>query len=662
MMIVGSYGQGAGSVASEATKTYYKQQPWWPVVFETGRTWGGALNRDSTGRWYWEVVVPIREDDGPVTGALKVVIARENFLDSVLRGRVGQTGHVMLLDAVGTVVACPLRPPALHTRLVDPASSQGDSAALVSGPLWRELTIDTHQDRRGIVGLAPVGLRPDIVLQGSWTVLVQQDPSEMYAPLVSVGERLALFGVAAIGMMAMLRWRLARRIARPMAALVQRMRRLHDPLERQPGALEPVGIEEIDSLSASFEDLAARLERAAHDSRQYVRQLQRANEEIARSEEHYRMLWNHSLHLRLLVDAEGIVRDLNRRGEIKLWRPAADVRGTPVLSLFRTEDQAALRAALRHVFTTGKEQAVGEFSVPSPAGEYFSMEVDLVPLEKQGAVEAVMVQLTDWTEKKQLQEQLLRSERLASLSQFASMFAHDIRNPLAGVKKTLELMAGRTELQREPVRGWCEDLRFTVELLQGMINDMLDIYQEHYSGLPLLTSTCAVGQAVREVIRLFRIEAEARGITFQLRLPDPDAHIEADRRRLERVLINLIHNAVKFVSPGGTVTITVRRSDSAGSAATSTGCGHGSYVQISVEDDGPGIEPRELPHIFEMFFHHQEGGDGRIGRGLGLYFCRLVVEAHHGRISAANRPDGGAAFTVDLPAREDRYAGDLAHR
>lgn len=664
MMIVGREAQAVGSVASEATKAHYRQQPWWPVVFQDGRAWGGALNRNEQGRWYWEVAVPIREDDGRVTGALKVVIGRENFLDSVLRGRIGQTGHVMLVDEGGTVVACPLRAPRLHARLPNPASQPvSGEIPLFAGPGWREVTIDTHQDREGIIGLAPVRLRSDMVLQGQWGVVVQQDPGEMYAPLISLTERLALFGVAAVGLIALLRWRLARRIARPIRALIQRMRRLNIPAEPLPAVRnESAGIEEIDALSATFEDLALRLERAACDSRQYVRELEQANEALARSEEHYRMLWNHSLHLRLLIDAEGVIRDLNRRGEIKLWRPAADVLGTSVFLLFRDEDRPTLRALLRDVFATGKEQAMAELQVPSPTGDLFTMEVDLVPLEKKGRVDTVMVQLTDWTEKKQLQEQLLQSERLASLSQFASMFAHDIRNPLAGVKKTLELMAERTELQAEPVRGWCEDLRFTVELLQGMINDMLDIYQEHYSGLPLITSSCSVGEVVREVVRLFRIEAEAREIAFNLRLPEYDVHIQADRRRFERVLINLVHNAIKFAPPRGTITISVGRNDSVGPALTSAGYGADrSRVSISVEDDGPGLDPLELPHIFDMFFRPKDGRDGRIGRGLGLYFCRLVVEAHHGRIRAANRPQGGAELTVELPICEERYVGDVAH-
>ena len=66
------------------------------------------------------------------------------------------------------------------------------------------------------------------------------------------------------------------------------------------------------------------------------------------------------------------------------------------------------------------------------------------------------------------------------------MFAHDIRNPLAGIKKTLEWLGGRPEMERGPPRRCLEDLRFTTDLLLGMINDMLDVYQENYSGLPLV--------------------------------------------------------------------------------------------------------------------------------------------------------------------------------
>lgn len=387
-----------------------------------------------------------------------------------------------------------------------------------------------------------------------------------------------------------------------------------------------------------------------------------ANRAIARSEEYYRMVWNHSLHPGVLVDANGIIRDLNRRGEIKFWQPAVCLLGTPVYALFRIEDQPRLQELVAEVFAAGKERPAGEWQVPDPTGGFFVMEVDLVPLRKDGAVETVIVQLTDWTEKKQLQDQLLRSERLASLSQFASMFAHDIRNPLAGVKKTLELMGQRAELQTDPVRRWCEDLHFTIEQLQGMINDMLDVYQENYSGLPLITSSVCCNDLLREVLHLFRLEAESREITFNLQLPDARLMLQADRRRLERVLSNLVHNALKFSPRRGLITVSAR-SESGGKpmCAVDDRAGTGGRLSISIEDEGPGIELDVLPHIFEMFFRHQGRQGWRSGRGLGLYFCRLVVEGHHGSIHAANRRNGGAIFLVEFPVVQESHVHHLAH-
>jgi PAS domain S-box-containing protein len=528
--------------------------------------------------------------------------------------------------------------------------------------VWSEVDVDTHQGRGGIVGLAPVRLRSDIMLQRRWAVLVQQDPDEMYAPLVTLTRRLALFGIVAVGFIALLRWRLARRIAKPINALVERVQLLGQAQNTKrliPGP--PAGIVEIDALAASFDGLAERLDRASRERERYVADLESANRGLAVSEQHYRMLWDHSVDTKLLVDGQGIIRDVNRRGEIKLWKRAVRLIGTSVEDLFHQEDRARVRRELQEVFVTRKEAPAGEMRVLSPTEGTFIMDVDMVPVENAGSLVAVMMQLSDLTEKKRLEEQLVRSERLASLSQFASLFAHDIRNPLVGIKKTLELLAQRTELQADPQKQWCEDMRFTTDLLLGMINDMLDVYQENYSGLPLLTSTISVKGLVDEVTHLFRTEATAKEVSFQMEMPEGDISVTADGRRLLRVLINLVHNALKFSPTGGVITISVREEaeglPSSGLRGTSPG-----VVTVQVADEGPGIISQDLPHVFEMFFRKKDEQEMRLGRGLGLHFCRLVVEAHHGRIWADNRPSGGAVLSIELPVQQGVYVGQSADR
>jgi len=643
LAILDRQGRSVGGVTSEAARAHYTSQPWWPVLFDQQRPWAGDLYVDDhTDRGFWEVAVPIFDQDRTVLGALKVVIDKDALFASVLRSRIGETGHVMIVGGEGVVLACPVLPSAQHAKTGIPLASRDQTGRpLVSTAMWAEVENDTHGSRGVIVGISPVVLPTNIVQEGMWYILVRQDPSETYAPLHMLLWKLAAFWVGAVGLVALFRWRLARRIVQPINALVERVRSLGQGRHSKSVAAQPVGIVEIDTLAASFDDLAEQLERASQESQRYVQELERAKE-------HYRTLWDHSVDSRLIVNTRGIVQDVNRRGEMKLGRRSDELIGVQVTELLADSDRSRFQEIFREVLATGKEKAVGEVSVPAPAGATLTMEMDLVPLEQVGSVTAVMLQLSDLTEKKQLEQQLLRSERLASLSQFASMFAHDIRNPLAGIKKTLELLGQRQELQAQPLRPWFEDLRFTTDLLLGMINDMLDVYQESYSGLPLITSSFSVRAVIHEVVHLFSPEAEARHVHFQLDLAEEDVTIMADRRRLQRVVMNLIHNALKYSPPQGVVSVTVRLEPEGERYAGEP------IVLIRVEDEGPGIEPEELPHIFEMFFRKKNGHDLRIGRGLGLHFCRLVVEAHHGHIWAINRLSGGAMFAVTLPANQEQ--------
>lgn len=658
--IIDRRGRSVGGAASESVKTHYSRQPWWPVVFDQRRLWVGKLRLDEMGHGDLEIAVPIVDEAGVVLGAIKAVIEKDQLLTSVLRSRIGETGHVMLIGPQGTVLACPLLPPGRHTALVGPLRNSLASRRSLPEAAWMEVQDDAHGQGGGIVGFASVALRPGIVQAETWSILVRQDPNEAYAPLRLLMWKLVAFGMVVFAVVALLRWRLGRRIVQPINALVERVQLLGQQSGEKPmTAMQSAGVVEIDTLAASFDELAERLERASRERGQYVAELERANRELGISEEHYRMLWDHSTDTRLLVNEERIIQDVNRRGEMTLEMSVDHLIGMKVEDLFREEDRARLSRLLDTVIVTKKEAPAGEMRVSSPLSGILIMDVDLVPVENAGSPVAVMVQLSDLTEKKRLEEQLIRSERLASLSQFASMFAHDIRNPLVGIKKTLELLAQDEAPQPDAHRQWWDDMRLTIDLLLGMINDMLDVYQESYSGLPLLNSTVSVKGLVADVVQLFRPEATAQRIVFHLEMPDDDVAITGDRRRLVRVLVNLVHNAIKFSPQGGTISMAVHAEAREGTGCDSPGMSS-SQATIQVADEGPGIAPEDLPHVFEMFYRRKDPGDIRTGRGLGLHFCRLVVAAHRGKILVENRASGGAVFSVELPLNQEAYAGHTA--
>lgn len=657
--ILDHLGRPVGGVLSEIPMTNYSRQPWWPVVFEQRQLWVGELRIDGMGHGDLEIAVPIADGAGAVLGAIKAVIEKDQLLTSVLRSRIGDTGHVMLVGPRGTVLACPLLPPGRHTALIGPLRDSLASGHSLPEAAWLEAEDDAHGQGGGIVGFAPVVLRPNIIQAETWSILVRQDPNEAYAPLRVLLWKLVAFGMVVFAVVALLRWRLGRRIVKPINALVERVQLYGQQSDEKPKTVTlSAGIVEIDTLASSFDELTERLERASLERGRYVAELERANQELVISEEHYRMLWDHSTDTRLLVNEGGMIQDVNRRGEMKLGVPAERLIDTKVEDLFREEDRARLRRLLEAVIVTKKEEPAGEMRMPLPIEGTLIMEVDLVPVENAGSPVAVMVQLSDLTEKKRLEEQLIRSERLASLSQFSSMFAHDIRNPLVGIKKTLELLERDEESQPAAYRRWWNDMRLTIDLLLGMINDMLDVYQESYSGLPLLTSTVSVKGLVADVVQLFRSEADAKRSSFHLKMPDDDVVITADRRRLFRVLINLVHNALKFSPQGGTITVAVQveaREYTGGESHSMSPF----QATIQVADEGPGIAPEDLPHLFEMYGRRKDPGDIRIGRGLGLHFCRLVVAAHQGRIRVENRSSGGAVFFVELPLNQEAYAGHV---
>lgn len=655
LAIVRVDGQLVGGRLSDSTRNFYTRQPWWPTVVKEGHPWAGPLTVDDQGHGYWEVAVPIGGQGEPVRGALKVVIGTDRILASILGSRIGRTGHMMLLAENGSVIACSALSPNLHASLPAILAQWG---AEVSAARWFHIERDSHGEKGGIIGVARVALPAEVTQAPAWYILMQQDPAETFEPLLVLLGKLGAFWVAAIAFIVWLRRRLGRRIVHPLGTLIERVNRMggagiSEPfLAQSPGL--PCGIVEIDTLAASFDDLSQRLEQASRAKGEYVRRLEQANLDLATSEEHYRLLWNHSVDTKILIDPAGAIQDINRRGEVTLGRPVSTIVHRPISDLVAEPERSRLLTQLQLVLQSEADVPAWVIRVPTPAGD-LTMEIACVPVKKAGRIESIMVQLSDLTEQKELERQLLRSERLASLSQFASMFAHDIRNPLAGIKKTLEWLGGRPEMEQDPPRRCLEDLRFTTDLLLGMINDMLDVYQENYSGLPLSTSMVAPSLLLKDALRLFRSEAEAQDVRFRLQMPSEDLSILGDGRRLQRVLINLIHNALKYSPPQGTILITVQVEEGRAPARETLSDPYDApTVTISIEDEGPGIAPEDVPHLFEMFFRKKDGQDYRIGRGLGLHFCRLVVEAHGGQIGAGNRAEGGAVFTVALPVRQEQ--------
>ena len=225
---------------------------------------------------------------------------------------------------------------------------------------------------------------------------------------------------------------------------------------------------------------------------------------------------------------------------------------------------------------------------------------------------------------------LHKSEQLAAIGELSASIAHEVRNPLAGMKGALQVL-GR-HLAADPTRsGIVDEVIGQIERLESLVRDLLIFSRPH----PLNRQPVPVRELLDRVQRLVQDEAGAAGIAIRrLHAGDRDL-VFADAQQIEQVFLNLIQNAVQAMDAGGILTVATRAGDA--------------DVQIVFEDTGRGIEAADLPRIFQPFFTTKHRGSG-----LGLAIVRKIVEAHGGGIHIDSERGRGTVATLTLPRGEER--------
>jgi signal transduction histidine kinase len=231
------------------------------------------------------------------------------------------------------------------------------------------------------------------------------------------------------------------------------------------------------------------------------------------------------------------------------------------------------------------------------------------------------------------------SSRLASTDEILAATAHELRLPLSHIKGFV------TSLRRTDV-DWDDETRseFIAEIdletdrLAEIVESLLAAHAPGSSYTPSMdmafTHPASVVEGARQRIRGLFGERPLR-----VDVPSTVPSVRMDASQMERVLANLIHNAIKYSPEGTAIGISARITDDA-------------ELELSVEDEGPGIPAQDRERIFEPFFRKQSADHSHVpGHGLGLAICRSIVLAHRGRIQVRNRRRGGARFSVFLPAQ-----------
>jgi signal transduction histidine kinase len=236
--------------------------------------------------------------------------------------------------------------------------------------------------------------------------------------------------------------------------------------------------------------------------------------------------------------------------------------------------------------------------------------------------------IEQWGELKE--QDRLRRELVAQVS-------HDLRTPLAvlhGYLETLDMK--QSQLEQERQREYLAIALRQSERVKQMVEDLFELAQLEARETQPACEPMAIAELVQDVAQKFQLRAAQVGITLQCEPPGEQLFVMADFALTERILNNLISNAFEHVPAGGSIRLEIER------------CSE-TEVMIKVSDDGSGISPDDLPHIFEPFYRSRKA-DGASGHaGLGLAIARRMVELQGGEIAAENNPTAGACFRFTLP-------------
>ena len=222
------------------------------------------------------------------------------------------------------------------------------------------------------------------------------------------------------------------------------------------------------------------------------------------------------------------------------------------------------------------------------------------------------------------------------MRQFSADVSHELRTPITAIRGQLEVAlftAQTTDQYREAMFNALTD----IDRLSQIVRALLLLSQAETGQIVLQKSRLNLCEVVDDLVDQFQIPAEAAGVRLTAQLP-PECTAEVDRVQIERMITNLLSNALKFTPEGGAVTMSLQVQPQ--------------FVELAVQDNGRGIPTEHLPHIFDRFYRVPGQGTApspEQGLGLGLSFVAWIVKAHNGKIEVESTPGKGTRFIIRLP-------------
>ena len=360
--------------------------------------------------------------------------------------------------------------------------------------------------------------------------------------------------------------------------------------------------------------------------------------ELRENEEELRENAKHLGELAAIVASSDDVivsKDLN--GIILSWNDAAtrvfgyspeEIIGTSILRLIPKNLHSDETTILNNI-RAGRRIDHFETVRLAKDGTLIDVSVTVSPIkDENGRVIGASKILRDVSSRRRIEQSLLQAEKIAATGRMAATIAHEINNPLEAVMNLLYLL--RTKIADDEGRGFLAAAEDELGRVSHIAKQTLGYYREHAAA-----SLASVSDIAEHALTIYGPRCTAAGITIKKSI-DPSTKIVARRGEMMQVISNLLANSIYAMPSGGTLTLSVC------DAPTADG------IVLTVEDDGVGIAPKDLPMVFDAFFTTRT----TVGTGIGLFIAKQFVEGHGGRISIESSCDSnkhGTTVRVLLP-------------
>ncbi|MBI3324665.1 MAG: PAS domain-containing protein [Candidatus Omnitrophica bacterium] len=424
------------------------------------------------------------------------------------------------------------------------------------------------------------------------------------------------------------------------------------------GSMIPAIIRQVEGLPVSAADrqrVAAALSSALNREieaqvnsvkqellKKHEQELQQKDKEASSTKQKYQetLVQKEQTEAVLRSIAEGLVV-VNQQGDVVFMNPAAEKmlgvnkqeqRGKPLVHGLKDEQLVSLVKA-----GAGEDMEI-QLNAKQEQTRRILRSSNAVVEDEGGKTVGMVSVLTDVTKQREL-------DRLKT--EFVSNVTHELRTPIVAIQHSLGVMLQQAagELS-EQQRSFLTIADRNIGRLNGMVNDLLDLAKLEARKMELKRQMTAIKPLVGATLETVHAWAKSRGVRLESRVQEALPELSMDASRIEQVLSNLIGNAIKFTPNGGLIIVSVRLADG------------GETVQLSVEDNGPGIAKEDIPKLFKKFQQVGNRTPGDIhGTGLGLAISKELVEMHGGRIWVESDKGKGARFNFTLPVNNTEAKG-----